>query len=58
MIRQKAAQYRVPVYTCLDTARCLLKAIDVKINNIEPDYFPISVSTHTPHEGMAEPGTL
>ncbi|MDR2655127.1 MAG: carbamoyl-phosphate synthase (glutamine-hydrolyzing) large subunit [Oscillospiraceae bacterium] len=41
-MRQKAAQYRVPVYTCLDTARCLLKAIDVKISGVEPDYLPIS----------------
>lgn len=43
-IRQKASAYRVPVYTCLDTARCLLQAIDVKQSGKEIKYQPLLLS--------------
>lgn len=32
-IRRRAAEYRVPVFTCIDTARAFITAIDVKQKN-------------------------
>ncbi|MBC2579825.1 carbamoyl-phosphate synthase (glutamine-hydrolyzing) large subunit [Clostridium sp. DJ247] len=37
-LRRKAAEYKVPVFTCVDTARVFLTAIDVKIKNKEVEY--------------------
>jgi len=42
MIRQIASVYKVPVFTCLDTARFLLRAIDVKLEGREPEFSSIT----------------
>ena len=41
-LRRKAAEHRVPCFTCIDTANALLKAIDIKRNNIKVEYEPLS----------------
>jgi carbamoyl-phosphate synthase large subunit len=33
-LRRKAAEYKTPVFTCIDTAKVFLTAIKVKKNNI------------------------
>ncbi|MBV7272296.1 carbamoyl-phosphate synthase (glutamine-hydrolyzing) large subunit [Clostridiaceae bacterium UIB06] len=41
-LRRKAAEYRVPVFTCIDTAKVFLKAVEVKKGNIEIEYNTIN----------------
>jgi len=41
-IRRKAAEYKIPVFTCIDTAACFLKAIDVKKKDKTVSYKPMS----------------
>ncbi len=41
-IRRKAAEYRVPVFTCIDTAKVFLTAIDVKKSDKKIDYRTIN----------------
>lgn len=40
-IRRKAAVYRVPVFTCIDTAKAFITAIKVKKENREIKYVPM-----------------
>lgn len=37
-LRQKAAEHRVPIFTCVDTAKTFLKALDIKKNKTAIDY--------------------
>lgn len=41
-IRRKATEFRVPVFTCVDTAKAYLTAIDVKKSGKEVEYRPMS----------------
>lgn len=41
-IRRKATVYRIPVFTCIDTANAFLKAVKVKKNNEKIEYRPMS----------------
>ncbi|KOA18223.1 carbamoyl-phosphate synthase large chain [Clostridium homopropionicum DSM 5847] len=41
-IRRKAAEYKVPVFTCIDTAKIFLKAIKVEKENVDIEYLPIN----------------
>ncbi|WMJ79482.1 carbamoyl-phosphate synthase (glutamine-hydrolyzing) large subunit [Clostridium sp. MB40-C1] len=37
-VRRKAAEYKIPLFTCIDTAKTFLKAINIKNNNVEIQY--------------------
>ena len=41
-IRRKAAEYRIPTFTSIDTAAVFIKAIEVKKSGREIDYNPLS----------------
>lgn len=41
-IRRKAAEYKVPVFTCIDTAKIFLKAIKIEKENAVIEYRPIN----------------
>lgn len=41
-VRRKAAEYKVPVFTCIDTARIFLKTIQLVKNNEEIVYRPLN----------------
>ncbi|HEY5560248.1 MAG TPA: carbamoyl-phosphate synthase (glutamine-hydrolyzing) large subunit [Clostridiaceae bacterium] len=41
ILRRKAAEHRVPVFTCIDTAKAFIKAIDVKVSKVSIQYNPI-----------------
>jgi len=41
-LRRKAAEYRVPVFTCVDTAKVFIKAVNIEKNDLPVDYFAIS----------------
>ena len=42
-IRRKAAEYKVPVFTCIDTAKIFLKAIKIEKENADIEYRPMNV---------------
>jgi carbamoyl-phosphate synthase large subunit len=41
-LRRKASQYRVPVFTCIDTARVFLNAVKIEKYNGPVDYYAMS----------------
>jgi carbamoyl-phosphate synthase large subunit len=41
-LRRKAAEFKVPVFTSIDTTQFLLKAIDVKRSGVNINYLPLS----------------
>ena len=41
-LRRKASQYRVPVFTCIDTARVFLNAVKIEKYNEPVDYYAMS----------------
>jgi len=41
-LRRKAAEYRVPVFTCVDTARVFLNAVKIEKYNEPIDYYTMS----------------
>lgn len=40
-LRRKATERRIPIFTCIDTAKLFLKAINIKKNNEKIDYIPL-----------------
>ena len=40
-IRRKAGEYKIPVFTCIDSAKFFLRAIKLKKANIEIEPYPM-----------------
>jgi carbamoyl-phosphate synthase large subunit len=40
-LRRKATERKIPIFTCIDTAKLFLKAINIKKNNEKIDYIPL-----------------
>ena len=40
-IRRKATERKIPIFTCIDTAKLFIKAINIKKNNEKIDYIPL-----------------
>ncbi|HSQ88654.1 carbamoyl-phosphate synthase (glutamine-hydrolyzing) large subunit [Romboutsia sp.] len=40
-LRRKVTERRIPIFTCIDTAKLFLKAINIKKNNEKIDYIPL-----------------
>jgi carbamoyl-phosphate synthase large subunit len=38
-LRRKAAEFRVPIFTCIDTVKVFMKALNLKKNNVKSEYY-------------------